>query len=185
MATPSDSRPRLEARVLVVEDDPDIRRMVCASLETAGATSDEAADADEALAKMADGTFDAAVLDWNLGATSSASLLEKMRNDHPKLFSRTLVTTGDVVSTGDDNAEARLGRPLLAKPFAPVTWSNVWPNYLPETPGATVTWSRSSTKSRLPTPSTRASSSTVSKRLWARSATMPAALTEPYPGELL
>ena len=119
MATPSDSRPRLEARVLIIEDDPDIRRMVSASLETAGATSDEAADADEALAKMADGTFDAAVLEWNLGAPSSASLLEKMRNDHPELFSRTLVTTGDVISAGDDNAEARLGRPLLAKPFRP------------------------------------------------------------------
>jgi len=119
MATPSNSRPRLEARVLVIEDDPDIRRMVCASLKTAGATSDEAADADEALAKMADGTFDAAILDWNLGATNSASLLEEMRDDHPKLFSRTLVTTGDVISAGDNNDEARLGRPLLAKPFRP------------------------------------------------------------------
>lgn len=116
---PPNLRARLEATVLVIEDDPDIRRMIRAALEAAGAKGEDAADAEEALAKITEGSFDAAVLDWNLGATNSARLLEEMQSSWPELFEHTLIMSGDFLSAGDNNAEARLGRPLLAKPFRP------------------------------------------------------------------
>ncbi len=119
MADTANSRPRLEATVLVIEDDADIRQMIRATLDTAGASTEEAADAEEALAKMAASHYDAAVLDWNLGVTTSAPLLEKIRAADSELFAHTLVITGDLLSTGDEDAGARMGRPLLAKPFRP------------------------------------------------------------------
>ena len=93
--------------------------MIRAALEAAGAKGEDAADAEEALAKITEGSFDAAVLDWNLGATNSARLLEEMQSSWPELFEHTLIMSGDFLSAGDNNAEARLGRPLLAKPFRP------------------------------------------------------------------
>jgi two-component system chemotaxis response regulator CheY len=109
----------LKARILIIDDDADIRAMMTAVLEGAGATVAAASSAAEALNAISSNSFDAAVLDWHLGGSTGEELLASLKAEHPNLFDRTAVVTGDILSSGDDNTAARLGRPLLAKPFRP------------------------------------------------------------------
>jgi DNA-binding response OmpR family regulator len=113
------SRPRLDGRVLVVEDDPDIRSMTASILRVAGAEVAEASSASEALSCLDRNDFEALILDWNLAGETGGVLLEKLRERSPGLLRRSVVVTGDLTSIPGRHEAERFGCPVLAKPYRP------------------------------------------------------------------
>ncbi len=67
------------ARILIVEDDPDIASLLRRGLAAAGYAADWAETAEAALAAAEAGGLDAAVIDMMLGEDSGAALLAEMR----------------------------------------------------------------------------------------------------------
>lgn len=67
------------ARILVVEDDPDIASLLCRGLAAAGYGADWAETAEAAVARVEAGGIDAAIVDMMLGADSGAALLAELR----------------------------------------------------------------------------------------------------------
>jgi CheY-like chemotaxis protein len=108
-----------DKRILVIDDDPDVRRMLVLVLRAVSSHIEEAASAEQAASRIAAAAYDAVVLDWNLREGSGAAFLEKLAEDNPSAFARTLVITGDLSAGRGSHPAERLGRPVLAKPFRP------------------------------------------------------------------
>jgi CheY-like chemotaxis protein len=104
---------RRRARILVVDDDRDVRQMAGEMLAELGYSVELAADADEALATLRrDGSFDAMLVDYVMPGTNGASLVKLLRSFRPGL--RTLMMTG--------HAELQAGEEIgteniIRKPF--------------------------------------------------------------------
>lgn len=82
----SDPGKRLEGvRILVVDDDADIRTAMTLALRAEGAVIDDAPDGSTALHRMASSRPDAMVLDMMLPGQSGFSVLERARALHPPL----------------------------------------------------------------------------------------------------
>ena len=64
-------------RVLVVEDEPDLLRVIAQALREAGYAVDEAADGEDGLYKATTWDYDAIVLDWMLPKFTGLQLLER------------------------------------------------------------------------------------------------------------
>jgi two-component system phosphate regulon response regulator PhoB len=118
-AAGNEGGPLRGSRVLVVEDDADIRRMISTVLLAAQATAvlvGSGAQADRALEEQ---DYDAMLLDWNLSDMPAAELLTKAEARRPGILRRTAVMTGDLSRRrGTHEAEQR-GLVLLRKPFRP------------------------------------------------------------------
>src|SRR4051794_33729853 len=69
-------------RVLVVEDEPALRRGVARALREDGYAVDEAADGEEGFFKAAGGEYDAVVLDLMLPRLDGWAVLERLRRTH-------------------------------------------------------------------------------------------------------
>ena len=63
------------ARILCVDDEPNIVNLKCAILEHAGHTATPATSAREAIELMQSQEFDAVVTDWRLGSASGHSVV--------------------------------------------------------------------------------------------------------------
>jgi len=103
-------------RILIVEDQPDTRRMVEDALRDASFTVDSAADVDSALACLGVSEYDAVILDWMLPDGSGIDLCRRMRQEGQEVPVLFLTAKGDVADRvaglnagGDD---------YLRKPFA-------------------------------------------------------------------
>lgn len=68
------------ARVLVVDDELDVRRLISIVLSSAGAVVQAAQSKEEALQLIADNAFDAIVSDISMPGGDGLSLLEEVRN---------------------------------------------------------------------------------------------------------
>ncbi|GAB2970081.1 MAG TPA: response regulator transcription factor [Actinotalea caeni] len=116
MTTTSAARQDAEARLLVVDDEPNIRELLAASLRFAGFEVDTAADGQQAVRKALDGAPDLVVLDVMLpdldGFTVTRRLREQGRH-MPVLFLTARDDTSDKVAGltvgGDD---------YVTKPFS-------------------------------------------------------------------
>ena len=102
--------------ILVIDDDPDVRRMIATVLRTAGAEVDEAADSGAALDRLAQRRSDAVLLDWHLAEGCGSGLLATLSARYPELSERTAVITGDLLRS---TADAIGDHPILKKPFRP------------------------------------------------------------------
>ena len=71
----------MSARVLVVEDEPQIQELVAVNLEHAGYRVARAASAEEAQAAIRDELPDVVVLDWMLPGESGLSFARRLRGD--------------------------------------------------------------------------------------------------------
>jgi DNA-binding NtrC family response regulator len=104
---------RRRARILVVDDDRDVRQMTGEMLTELGYSVELAADADEALAILRrGGGFDAMLVDYVMPGANGASLVKIVRSLRPGL--RTLMMTG--------HAELQAGEEIgteniIRKPF--------------------------------------------------------------------
>ena len=71
----------MQKRILVVDDEPDLRDILQCNLEAAGYIVDTAASAEDALTQMS-ATPDLLLLDVMMGGMSGFALAEKLRKEH-------------------------------------------------------------------------------------------------------
>ncbi|MEN6496519.1 MAG: response regulator transcription factor [Thermoguttaceae bacterium] len=102
-------------RVLVIEDEPDLRRVLSKSLEEAGYSVDAAADGEEGLFKATSWDYDAIVLDIMLPKLDGWQLLERLRQS--KTTPVLILTARDAVADRVRGLDSG-GDDYLIKPFA-------------------------------------------------------------------
>ncbi|MDF0600661.1 ATP-binding protein [Psychromarinibacter sp. C21-152] len=110
-----DIRPRRGTRVLVVEDEPAVRRILALQLERSGIDVTEAADAEEAVAAFdAGGPFDLLVSDVVVpGAMQGPALAAHLRDRQPDL--KVIFQSGYPQAAGEIDGDGR-GDIVLLKP---------------------------------------------------------------------
>lgn len=103
-----------DVRLLVVEDEPELRRVVAQALREAGYAVDEAADGRDGLYKATTWAYDAIVLDLMLPHLDGWSVLAALRRAHktPVLILTARDTLGDVVRGLDGGADDYLIKPF-------------------------------------------------------------------------
>ncbi|MDQ3245636.1 MAG: PAS domain-containing protein [Pseudomonadota bacterium] len=108
----TDHQPALES-ILVVDDDPDVRSFIAASLEEEGYRVRQASDGQEALDAIASEPSELVILDFIMPGLSGAEVASKIREtrpDQPILFVSGYSETEAIKRTAPD-------APLLQKPF--------------------------------------------------------------------
>jgi CheY-like chemotaxis protein len=105
------------ARILVVDDEEGIRKLVAAILSKNFHSVDTTGDAGEALANLDSAIYDLVLLDIRMPGMSGMELYAKILEKHPEMQGKLLFITGD---TSDENARLFLesnGLPYITKPF--------------------------------------------------------------------
>lgn len=100
-------------RVLVVDDDDSVRRLVTRTLSSAGHRVDGADDGVHAIECLRSGEYDVIILDLAMPRVDGFAVLHYMRESDPYLLRRVIVLTGG-------NPEAVNGDPIFSvilKPF--------------------------------------------------------------------
>lgn len=106
------------ARVLVVDDDPEIRDLLRDALSVDGYPVDCAGDAAEALAFVRENIYAVALVDFDLPDMNGVMLHRKMREMDPELASATLFMSGMVQQTEHLDYYSNASGGFFAKPFA-------------------------------------------------------------------
>jgi two-component system, NtrC family, response regulator HydG len=70
------------ARILCVDDEPNVVKLKCAILEAAGHKAVPATSAHEAIEKLQQQEFDAVVTDWRLGDDNGRAVVEAAKSHH-------------------------------------------------------------------------------------------------------
>ncbi len=108
---------KLNARILVVEDDNDLREALCDTLELAGASVHAVGSGEQALAWLAGDYADAVVSDINMPGIDGVELLKAIQIKQPQLPVILITAYGSI---GKSVAAIRAGAAdYLVKPFAP------------------------------------------------------------------
>ena len=118
--TPSGRMPAaMSARVLLVDDDPDIRDVVGAMLEAVGLIVEPATTAEAALDRAREKHFDLLVLDWSLPGMTGLELCRKIRAEPalstiPVLFLTAHSSSKDIVDAFASGADDYVAKPFRA-----------------------------------------------------------------------
>jgi len=104
-------------RILIVDDEPNIRRTLRVALEAMGHAVEEAASGPHALCEVERQPFDVALVDLRLGGESGLELLESLRDQSPRL-AVVLITAHASIDTAVE-AMRRGALDYLPKPFTP------------------------------------------------------------------
>lgn len=106
------------ARILVVDDDPDIRAVVAAMLAAVGLIVTTKESAEDALVAITQETFDLIVLDWNLPKMTGIDLCRAIRRDKhiklPVLFLTANASSRDMVDAFASGADDYMVKPFHA-----------------------------------------------------------------------
>ena len=107
------------ARVLLVDDDRDIRDVVGAMLDAVGLTVEAATSAEEALERVRASAYDLVVLDWNLPGMTGIELCRLIRRDTtlatlPVLFLTAHASSKDIVEAFASGADDYVVKPFRA-----------------------------------------------------------------------
>lgn len=113
MTDGDDSRPA----ILVIDDEPTIRKNVGRLLEGAGYRVRTAGTGDEAMALVRNEHFDAAICDLHIPGVSAVRLCEQIWLAAPELAGRLIVVSGDLAGDGVDDLVERTQVPPISKPF--------------------------------------------------------------------
>ena len=105
------------SKVLIVDDDPDIREVVAAMLEAVGLIVIAAGSAEEALERVHAEVFDLLVLDWNLPKMTGLDLCRILRKEPDHASLPVLFLTANASSQDMVEAFACGGDDYVVKPF--------------------------------------------------------------------
>jgi two-component system NtrC family sensor kinase len=103
--------------VLVVDDEPELARLICETLAEDGHHVESASDGNAALARVRERPFDLIVSDLHMPGMGGERLYEELRRVRPELGRRLLLISGDTVGDAPEAVAERTGLPLLHKPF--------------------------------------------------------------------
>jgi DNA-binding NtrC family response regulator len=115
----SDLRSGPPARVLIIDDEESVRRLLVRGFEQRGFTTVAAAGGREALALLAtDRSIDAVVTDLKMSGLSGFELIEQLATLRPELLDRCVAVTGDCDSPEVAELLERRRLPVLEKPLS-------------------------------------------------------------------
>ncbi|GEM_PF-5932640 len=105
-----------EIRVLVVDDEPEVRETLLEIIRMAGYTCDQAKDGREALEKMQQGRFDIILSDINMPGMNGTDLFEKLEDKgyQGKFIFMTGYAVNDQVETFLEKSDGVLLKPMKA-----------------------------------------------------------------------
>ena len=106
-------------RILVVEDEPAISDVCQRVLTSEGFEVDIAINGKVALDMIEEKQYDLCLIDIRTPVMNGKELYLWLEEKHPKLASRVIFTTGDVMSGDTPDFLEQAARPFLAKPFTP------------------------------------------------------------------
>jgi CheY-like chemotaxis protein len=98
-------------RILIVDDEPEILRLLARRLTRRGYQVSQASGSQEALVRLRDAIFDLAILDYMMPDTNGLELARQCRTRQPTL--QVLILTGSPVTAEIERA----GYPCLRKPL--------------------------------------------------------------------
>src|SRR4051794_35746320 len=104
-------------RILIVDDEPNIRRTLQVALEVMGHTVEEAPSGQEALKRVVRQPCDVALVDLRLGQESGLDLLEPLLDGRPRLAIILITAHASIDSAVE--AMRRGAFDYLPKPFTP------------------------------------------------------------------
>lgn len=104
-------------RILLVDDEKDIVEMLGDVLSTHGFDVDSAHSAEEALERIRETIYDAAILDFNLPDMDGVMLHRQIRQMDTELAGKTLFMSGMVQSDQNLGYYAAQSAGFLSKPF--------------------------------------------------------------------
>ena len=116
----ADEEPGVErraARVLVVDDEPTIRRAVVRFLAREGFATDAVPGGREALRRLETSDYDAILLDLRMPDVSGDAVYEALRARDPVQAGRVVFVTGDLLADRTRAFLERSGCPVVRKPF--------------------------------------------------------------------
>jgi two-component system NtrC family sensor kinase len=106
-------------RVLIVDDEPEIRETLSEILTGAQHSVAVAGSGREALARMATDTFDVILTDIRMPELDGRALYEQIRERWPATAARVVFITGDTLASSLREFVVASGRPVIEKPFLP------------------------------------------------------------------
>jgi DNA-binding response OmpR family regulator len=104
----------LDTRILVVEDDTDLRRLFRTALAMAGYQVDEAADGIEALHAIENRAPDLVVLDLMLQSLDGLSVQQELAARAITRNIPVVIVTGSALDVGGENVACVLRKPVMA-----------------------------------------------------------------------
>lgn len=113
---PAESGPR--QRVLVVDDEESVRRMLQRLLEELGHQTTTVGDVDTALQELASRTYDLVITDLRMPQKSGFDLSNEISRTYPHLADRIIFISGDTLSSLKPQQKEQLHGRLLTKPFS-------------------------------------------------------------------
>ncbi|MFO0762938.1 MAG: response regulator [Byssovorax sp.] len=105
------------SRILIIDDDPDIRDVVSVMLEAVGLVVAQAASAEEALERLRIEAYDLLVLDWNLPKMTGLDFCRLIRREPALQALPVLFLTANASSQDMVEAFACGGDDYVVKPF--------------------------------------------------------------------
>ena len=106
-----------KAQILIVEDDQDLREALVTTLELAKFRVREAANAEQALAKLAESPVDMVVSDVNMPGMSGHDLLHEIQRRYPGLPTMLITAYGQISHAVSAMQSGAID--YLVKPFEP------------------------------------------------------------------
>ena len=106
-------------RILIVEDEPAISAVCQRVLTSEGFEVDIAVNGKIAQDILEKKQYDLCLIDIRTPAMNGKELHQWLKEKHPKLASRVIFTTGDVMGGDTQSFLEQAARPFLPKPFTP------------------------------------------------------------------
>lgn len=116
---PDDQVEKRAGRILVVDDEPHIRRILTALLGMEGFQVKLARDGDQGLTVWATGHFDLVILDLVMPGASGLEVLSRIRSDPERGSTPVIILTAKGQDTDREAALAGGADDFLTKPFSP------------------------------------------------------------------
>ena len=109
--------PQTHASILVVDDEAALAAAVCAALQDAGFSVDQASDGEQALMRVQSRAFDLVICDLKMPRVDGKTFYGMLVAAKPAMAERVIFVTGDVAGTEAEKFLEESGCRWLAKPF--------------------------------------------------------------------
>lgn len=106
-----------QGRILLVDDEDAVRRVVGTLLERIGFQVTGAANGSDALAALDGQIYDVMICDLCMPGLSGEEVYARMEQEHPSMTSRVVFTSGDLGADDARTMLARSGGQAVQKPY--------------------------------------------------------------------
>ena len=110
-------RPGQKQRILVVDDEPAIRELVCQVLTSDGHTAEQPSNRREALQMIRNHRYDCIIMDLRMPDINGQQLYQMVADTDPGLARKVIFVTGDTVRRETREFLEVTGNPVLSKPI--------------------------------------------------------------------